>query len=35
MENTAAQEDGYVTGIEPATGYPFNRKSNGNMVAFP
>jgi hypothetical protein len=25
-KNTAANEDGYVTGIEPATGYPFNRK---------
>lgn len=25
-KNTAAVEDGYVTGIEPATGYPFNRK---------
>lgn len=25
-KNTAAKEDGYVTGIEPATGYPFNRK---------
>lgn len=25
-KNTAAQEDGYVTGIEPATGYPFNRR---------
>ena len=25
-KNTAAQEDGYVTGIEPATGFPFNRK---------
>ena len=25
-KNTAASEDGYVTGIEPATGYPFNRK---------
>ena len=25
-KNTATQEDGYVTGIEPATGYPFNRK---------
>lgn len=25
-KNTAAEEDGYVTGIEPATGYPFNRK---------
>ena len=24
-KNTAAEEDGYVTGIEPATGYPFNR----------
>ena len=24
-KNTAADEDGYVTGIEPATGYPFNR----------
>ena len=24
-KNTAAVEDGYVTGIEPATGYPFNR----------
>ncbi|MBP52454.1 MAG: DUF4432 domain-containing protein [Opitutae bacterium] len=24
-KNTAAREDGYVTGIEPATGYPFNR----------
>ncbi len=25
-KNTAAVEDGYVTGIEPATGYPYNRK---------
>jgi hypothetical protein len=25
-KNTAAEEDGYVTGIEPATGYPFNRR---------
>ncbi|MCA9138291.1 MAG: aldose 1-epimerase family protein [Planctomycetales bacterium] len=25
-KNTAATQDGYVTGIEPATGYPFNRK---------
>lgn len=25
-KNTAAEADGYVTGIEPATGYPFNRK---------
>ncbi len=25
-KNTAAREDGYVTGFEPATGYPFNRK---------
>lgn len=25
-KNTAAAEEGYVTGIEPATGYPFNRK---------
>jgi hypothetical protein len=24
-KNTAATEDGYVTGIEPATGYPYNR----------
>ena len=24
-KNTAAIEDGYVTGIEPATGFPFNR----------
>ena len=24
-KNTASEEDGYVTGIEPATGYPFNR----------
>lgn len=24
-KNTAAKADGYVTGIEPATGYPFNR----------
>ena len=24
-KNTAAESDGYVTGIEPATGYPFNR----------
>ena len=24
-KNTAALEDGYVTGIEPATGYPYNR----------
>lgn len=25
-KNTAAVADGYVTGIEPATGYPYNRK---------
>lgn len=25
-KNTAAEADGYVTGIEPATGYPFNRR---------
>lgn len=25
-KNTAAKKDGYVTGIEPATGFPFNRK---------
>ncbi|WP_182870423.1 aldose 1-epimerase family protein [Stieleria mannarensis] len=25
-KNTAATEDGYVTGIEPGTGYPYNRK---------
>ena len=25
-KNTAAEEDGYVTGIEPATGFPFNRR---------
>ena len=25
-KNTAAVEDGYVTGLEPATGFPFNRK---------
>lgn len=24
-KNTAAEADGYVTGIEPATGFPFNR----------
>ena len=24
-KNTASMEDGYVTGIEPATGFPFNR----------
>ena len=24
-KNTAAVEDGYVTGLEPGTGYPFNR----------
>ena len=24
-KNTAAEEEGYVTGIEPATGFPFNR----------
>jgi len=24
-KNTAATEDGYVTGLEPATGFPFNR----------
>ena len=24
-KNTAATADGYVTGVEPATGYPFNR----------
>ena len=25
-KNTASEADGYVTGMEPATGYPFNRK---------
>ena len=25
-KNTAAVDDGYVTGIEPGTGYPFNRR---------
>jgi len=25
-KNTAAVDDGYVTGIEPATGFPFNRR---------
>jgi hypothetical protein len=25
-KNTAAAADGYVTGLEPATGFPFNRK---------
>ena len=25
-KNTAAEDDGYVTGIEPATGFPFNRR---------
>jgi hypothetical protein len=25
-KNTAGEKDGYVTGIEPATGYPYNRK---------
>ena len=25
-KNTAALEDGYVTGLEPGTGFPFNRR---------
>lgn len=25
-KNTAAMDDGYVTGLEPGTGYPYNRK---------
>jgi hypothetical protein len=25
-KNTAAEADGYVTGLEPATGFPYNRK---------
>jgi hypothetical protein len=25
-KNTAAEADGYVTGLEPGTGYPYNRK---------
>jgi hypothetical protein len=25
-KNTAAEADGYVTGLEPGTGFPFNRK---------
>lgn len=25
-KNTVAEEDGYVTGLEPATGFPYNRK---------
>jgi hypothetical protein len=25
-KNTAAKEDGYVTGLEPATGFPYNRR---------
>ena len=24
-KNTTSREDGYVTGLEPGTGYPFNR----------
>ena len=33
-KNTTAAEDGYVTGLEPGTAYPFNRKverSNGRI----
>ena len=26
LKNTAALADGYVTGIEPGSGYPFNRR---------
>jgi hypothetical protein len=25
-KNTVAEQDGYVTGLEPATGFPYNRK---------
>ena len=25
-KNTASEKDGYVTGIEPATSFPFNRR---------
>jgi hypothetical protein len=25
-KNTASREDGYVTGLEPGTGFPFNRR---------
>ena len=25
-KNTSATEEGYVTGLEPGTGYPFNRR---------
>ncbi|HKD36950.1 MAG TPA: DUF4432 family protein, partial [Pirellulales bacterium] len=25
-KNTAATEDGYVTGLEPGTGFPYNRR---------
>ena len=34
-KNTAASEDGYVTGLEPATGYPFNRKVERKLGRVP
>ncbi len=34
-KNTAATADGYVTGIEPATGYPFNRNTERKFGRVP
>jgi hypothetical protein len=34
-KNTAAIEDGYVTGIEPGTGFPFNRRVERNYGRVP
>ncbi len=37
-KNTAAKADGYVTGIEPATGFPFNRsveRKTGRLAKLP
>ena len=30
-KNTTAREDGYVTGLEPGTSYPFNRKVRASL----
>ena len=34
-KNTAAEKDGYVTGLEPGTSYPFNRKVERHFGRIP
>lgn len=34
-KNTASKNDGYVTGIEPGTSYPYNRRIERNFGRVP